>query len=133
MLGKYWIHLLVATVIVSLISIKAFPLALGALYLPILFKVVQLQLNLSKGLVDDVSAQTFIKSNQSGVVISVICCLIITGVLYYTLDSFYSSLSGLLGHLITISPVTTVISAILYILTAFATVQATKLKYQRHT
>ena len=75
MLGKYWLHLMIATIIISLISIKAFPLALGALYLPLLFKIVQLQLNLSKGLIDDVSAQTFIKSNQSGVVISVICCL----------------------------------------------------------
>ena len=65
MLGKYWIHLMIATVIISLISVKGFPLALGALYLPLLFKIVQLQLNLSKGLVDDVSAQTFIKSNQS--------------------------------------------------------------------
>ena len=72
MLGKYWIHLMIATVIISLISVKGFPLALGALYLPLLFKIVQLQLNLSKGLVDDVSAQTFIKSNQSGVIISVI-------------------------------------------------------------
>lgn len=52
---------MIATVIVSLISIKAFPLALGALYLPVLFKIVQLQLNLSNGLIDDVSAQTFIK------------------------------------------------------------------------
>ena len=69
MLGKYWIHLMIATVIISLISVKGFPLALGALYLPLLFKIVQLQLNLSKGLVDDVSAQTFIKSNQSGVII----------------------------------------------------------------
>ncbi|MEJ7350937.1 hypothetical protein WL553_12070, partial [Staphylococcus epidermidis] len=84
MLGKYWIHLMIATVIISLISVKGFPLALGALYLPLLFKIVQLQLNLSKGLVDDVSAQTFIKSNQSGVIISVICCLAITGILIYT-------------------------------------------------
>ena len=49
MLGKYWKYLMIATVIVSLISIKAFPLALGALYLPVLFKIVQLQLNLSNG------------------------------------------------------------------------------------
>ena len=88
MLGKYWKYLMIATVIVSLISIKAFPLALGALYLPVLFKIVQLQLNLSNGLIDDVSAQTFIKSNQSGIIISVICCLAITGILMYTLDGF---------------------------------------------
>ncbi|HDM6926927.1 TPA: hypothetical protein PZ554_002520, partial [Staphylococcus aureus] len=93
MLGKYWIQLLIATVIISLISIKAFPLAIGALYLPVIFKVIKLQLNLSKGLIDDVNAQTFIKSNQSGIVISVICCLLITGILYYTLDGFYASLT----------------------------------------
>ena len=29
MLGKYWIHLMIATVIISLISVKGFPLALG--------------------------------------------------------------------------------------------------------
>lgn len=130
MLGKYWKYLMIATVIVSLISIKAFPLALGALYLPVLFKIVQLQLNLSNGLIDDVSAQTFIKSNQSGIIISVICCLAITGILMYTLDGFYNSLTGILSILIKISPFTFVISAILYILTAIATVQATKQKFQ---
>ncbi|AGC90263.1 hypothetical protein WL555_09315 [Staphylococcus warneri] len=130
MLGKYWKYLMIATVIVSLISIKAFPLALGALYLPVLFKIVQLQLNLSNGLIDDVSAQTFIKSNQSGIIISVICCLAITGILMYTLDGFYNSLTGILSILIKISPFTIVISAILYILTAIATVQATKQKFQ---
>ena len=76
MLRKYWIHFVIVTVIVSLLSIKGFPLALGALYLPLLFKIVQLQLNLSKGLIDNVNAHTFIKSNQSGVMISVICCLL---------------------------------------------------------
>ena len=130
MLGKYWKYLMIATVIVSLISIKAFPLALGALYLPVLFKIVQLQLNLSNGLIDDVSAQTFIKSNQSGIIISVICCLAITGILMYALDGFYNSLTGILSILIKISPFTIVISAILYILTAIATVQATKQKFQ---
>ena len=130
MLGKYWKYLMIATVIVSLISIKAFPLALGALYLPVLFKIVQLQLNLSNGLIDEVSAQTFIKSNQSGIIISVICCLAITGILMYTLDDFYNSLTGILSILIKISPFTIVISAILYILTAIATVQATKQKFQ---
>ncbi len=92
MLGKYWIQLLIATVIISLISIKAFPLAIGGItYLPVIFKVIKLQLNLSKGLIHDVNAQTFIKSNQSGIVISVICCLLITGILYYTLDGFYAN------------------------------------------
>ena len=78
MLRKYWIHFVIVTVIVSLLSIKGFPLALGALYLPLLFKIVQLQLNLSKGIIDNVNAHTFIKSNQSGVMISVVCCLLIT-------------------------------------------------------
>ena len=45
---KILIQLLIATVIISLISIKAFPLAIGALYLPVIFKVIKLQLNLSK-------------------------------------------------------------------------------------
>lgn len=130
MLGKYWKYLMIATVIVSLISIKAFPLALGALYLPVLFKIVQLQLNLSNGLIDEVSAQTFIKSNQSGIIISVICCLAITGILMSTLDDFYNSLTGILSILIKVSPFTIIISAILYILTAIATVQATKQKFQ---
>lgn len=130
MLGKYWKHLMIATVIISLISIKAFPLALGALYLPLLFKIVQLQLNLSNGLIDDVNAQTFIKSNQTGIIISVICCLAITGILYYTLNDFYNGLTGFLRILIQISPVTVILSAILYILTAIATVQATKQKFQ---
>ena len=130
MLGKYWIHLMIATVIISLISVKGFPLALGALYLPLLFKIVQLQLNLSKGLVDDVSAQTFIKSNQSGVIISVICCLAITGILIYTLNDFFFFFTGILGFLVQISPITIVISAILFILLAIAIVQATKTKYK---
>ena len=130
MLGKYWLHLMIATIIISLISIKAFPLALGALYLPLLFKIVQLQLNLSKGLIDDVSAQTFIKSNQSGGVISVICCLAITGILIYTLNSFYNSLTGFLGFLVSISPFTIALSVILFILTAIAILQAIKSKYK---
>lgn len=131
MLRKYWIHFVIVTVIVSLISIKGFPLALGALYLPLLFKIVQLQLNLSKGLIDNVNVHTFIKSNQSGVVISVICCLLITRVLTYTLDDFYNELPGFLGVLVSISPVTLTIGVILFVLTAIAIVQATKAKYQQ--
>lgn len=131
MLRKYWIHFVIVTVIVSLISIKGFPLALGALYLPLLFKIVQLQLNLSKGLIDNVNVHTFIKSNQSGVVISVICCLLITGVLTCTLDDFYNELPGFLGILVSISPVTLTIGVILFVLTAIAIVQATKAKYQQ--
>ena len=76
------------------------------------------------------SAQTFIKSNQSGVIISVICCLAITGILIYTLNDFYSRLTGILGFLVQISPVTIVISAILFILLAIAIVQETKIKYK---
>ena len=55
----------IATIIISLLSIKGFPIAFGALYLPILFKIIKLQLNLSKGLIDNISAQPFIKSNQT--------------------------------------------------------------------
>ena len=131
MLRKYWIHFVIVTVIVSLISVKGFPLALGALYLPLLFKIVQLQLNLSNGLIENVNAHTFIKSNQSGVVIRVICCLLITGVLTYTLDDFYNELPGFLGVLVSISPVTLTIGVILFVLTAIAIVQATKAKYQQ--
>ena len=131
MLRKYWIHFVIVTVIVSLLSIKGFPLALGALYLPLLFKIVQLQLNLSNGLIENVNAHTFIKSNQSGVVISVICCLLITGVLTYALDDFYNELPGFLGVLVSISPVTLTIGVILFVLTAIAIVQATKAKYQQ--
>ncbi|MFO8478979.1 hypothetical protein R6M68_14080, partial [Staphylococcus aureus] len=64
------------------------------------------------------------------IIISVICCLAITGILMYTLDGFYNSLTGILSILIKISPFTIVISAILYILTAIVTVQATKHKFQ---
>ena len=131
MLRKYWIHFVIVTVIVSLISVKGFPLALGALYLPLLFKIVQLQLNLSNGLIENVNAHTFIKSNQSGVMISVVCCLLITGVLTYTLDDFYDELPGVLGILVSISPVTLTIGVILFVLTAIAIVQATKAKYQQ--
>lgn len=131
MLRKYWIHFVIVTVIVSLLSIKGFPLALGALYLPLLFKIVQLQLNLSKGLIHNVNAHTFIKSNQSGVMISVVCCLLITGVLTYILDDFYDELPGVLGILVSISPVTLTIGVILFVLTAIAIVQATKAKYQQ--
>ena len=66
MLHKYWLPLTIATIIISLLSIKGFPIAFGALYLPILFKIIKLQLNLSKGLIDNISAQPFIKSNQTG-------------------------------------------------------------------
>lgn len=38
MLHKYWLPLTIATIIISLLSIKGFPIAFGALYLPILFK-----------------------------------------------------------------------------------------------
>ena len=38
MLGKYWIQLLIATVIISLISIKAFPLAIGGIIFYLFFQ-----------------------------------------------------------------------------------------------
>ena len=78
-------------------------MAIGALYLPILFKIIKLQINLSKGLVDQVNASTFVKSNQTGVIISVICCILVTVVLFKPLGSFYNSLDGILGILVLIS------------------------------
>lgn len=130
MFHKYWLHLIIATIIISLLSIKGFPIAFGALYLPLLFKIIKLQLNLSQGLIEDINAQPFIKSNQTGIIISVICCILVTGILIYTLNGFYSSLTGMLGFLITISPVTLIISIFLYIISAIAIVQAVKVKYQ---
>ncbi|EKU46590.1 hypothetical protein [Staphylococcus massiliensis] len=129
-LKRFWIHLMILTVIVSLLSIKGFPIALGALYLPVFFKVVELQMNLSKGLTkEDVPAHTFIKSNQTGVVVSVVCIFIITAILFNVLGSFYNGLNGLLGTLVTLSPITLIIAAILYILTAIAVIQRAKDKF----
>lgn len=48
----------------------------------------------------------------------------------YTLDGFYASLTGVLGTLVALNPYTTIVSAVLYILTAIATVEATKTKYR---
>ena len=47
----------------------------------------------------------------------------------YTND-FYRSLGGVLGMLVKISPVTLVISAILYIISAISVVKAVKYKYE---
>ncbi|MBI5975912.1 hypothetical protein [Staphylococcus canis] len=130
-LNQYWIVLIIASTIMNLLSIKGFPLALGTLYLPVLFKVVKLQLNLSNGLVDEsVTPQTFINSNQKGITISVICCIVITIALYIYLDHFYNQLNGILGLLINLSPITICIGMVLYILAAISVVQAVKAKYQ---
>ncbi len=120
---------MICAVIVNLISIKGFPMAIGAIYLPILFKIIQLQINLSHGLVDKVNASTFVKSNQTGIIISVICCIVITVLLFKPLGGFYNSLTGFLGLLITVSPVTMVIGAILLVLTAIGIIQAAKMKF----
>ena len=88
MLSKYWKYIMISAVIVNLISIKGFPMAIGALYLPVLFKIIKLQINLSQGLVDQVNASTFVKSNQTGVIISVLCCIVITVLLFKPLGSF---------------------------------------------
>ncbi|RIN48028.1 hypothetical protein BU036_12165, partial [Staphylococcus simulans] len=96
-LHKHWKLLMLATVIFGLLSIKGFPIALGALYLPVLFRVVKLQMNLSEGLVSQRDPQMFIKSNQKGVIISVICCIAITFILFKPLGDFYNSLTGFLG------------------------------------
>ncbi|MGM0795328.1 hypothetical protein [Staphylococcus cohnii] len=129
MLSNYWKYLMICAVIVNLISIKGFPMAIGAIYLPILFKIIQLQINLSHGLVDKVNASTFVKSNQTGIIISVLCCIVITVLLFKPLGDFYNSLSGFLGLLITVSPVTMIIGAILLILTAIGIIQAAKMKF----
>ncbi len=120
---------MICAVIVNLISIKGFPMAIGAIYLPILFKIIQLQINLSHGLVDKVNASTFVKSNQTGIIISVLCCIVITVLLFKPLGDFYNSLTGFLGLLITVSPVTMIIGAILLILTAIGIIQAAKMKF----
>ena len=126
MLSKYWKYIMISAVIVNLISIKGFPMAIGALYLPVLFKIIKLQINL----VDQVNASTFVKSNQTGVIISVLCCIVITVLLFKPLGSFYDNLDGFLGLLITISPVTLVIGAILLILTAVGVIQAAKNQFK---
>ena len=120
---------MICAVIVNLISIKGFPMAIGAIYLPILFKIIQLQINLSHGLVDKFNASTFVKSNQTGIIISVLCCIVITVLLFKPLGDFYISLTGFLGLLITVSPVTMIIGAILLILTAIGIIQAAKMKF----
>lgn len=130
MLSKYWKVFMISAAIISLISIKGFPMAIGALYLPILFKIIKLQINLSKGLVDQVNASTFVKSNQTGVIISVICCILVTVVLFKPLGSFYNSLDGMLGMLVLISPATMIIGAILLILTAIGVIQAAKAHFK---
>ena len=129
MLSNYWKYLMICAVIVNLISIKGFPMAIGAIYLPILFKIIQLQINLSHGLVDKVNPSTFVKSNQSIIIISVLCCIVITVLLFKPLGDFYNSLTGFLGLLITVSPVTMIIGAILLILTAKGIIQAAKMKF----
>lgn len=120
---------MICAVIVNLISIKGFPMAIGAIYLPILFKIIQLQINLSHGLVDKVNASTFVKSNQTGIIISVLCCIVITVLLFKPLGGFYNSLTGFLGLLVTVSPVTMIIGAILLVLTAIGIIQAAKMKF----
>ncbi len=120
---------MISAVIVNLISIKGFPMAIGAIYLPILFKIIQLQINLSHGLVDKVNASTFVKSNQTGIIISILCCIVITVLLFKPLGGFYNSLTGFLGLLVTVSPVTMIIGAILLVLTAIGIIQAAKVKF----
>lgn len=129
-LNRYWGPLLIFSTLINLLSIKGFPLALGTLYLPVLFKVVQMQMNLSEGLLEEkVHARVFIHNNQKGIIISVICCLAITAVLFVYLNDFYTTLTGFLGVLIAMSPVTLALGVILYIVSAIAVVQAVKYKF----
>lgn len=120
---------MISAFIINLISIKGFPMAIGAVYLPILFKIIKMQMNLSKGLVDQVNPKTFIKSNQTSIIVSVVCCIVISILLLKPLNDFYNSLGGFLATLITISPITMIIGAILLILTAMAIIQAAKAHY----
>ncbi|WP_204171895.1 MULTISPECIES: hypothetical protein [unclassified Staphylococcus] len=129
MLSKNWKKIMISAFIINLISIKGFPMAIGAVYLPILFKIIKMQMNLSKGLVDQVNPKTFIKSNQTGIIVSVVCCIVISILLLKPLNDFYNSLGGFLATLITISPITMIIGAILLILTAMAIIQAAKAHY----
>ncbi|MDT0700466.1 hypothetical protein [Staphylococcus chromogenes] len=129
-LHRYWVPLLIFSTLINLLSIKGFPLALGTLYLPVLFKVVQMQMNLSEGLLEEkVHARVFIHNNQKGIIISVLCCLVITGALFVYLNDFYSALTGFLGVLIAMSPGTLALGVILYIVSAIAVVQAVKYKF----
>ncbi|MCE4994076.1 hypothetical protein [Staphylococcus xylosus] len=130
MLSKQWKYIMIVAVIINLLSIKGFPMAIGAIYLPVLFKIIKLQINLSRGLVDQVNASTFVKGNQTGIIISVLCCMIVTVLLFKPLGDFYRNLDGFLGLLITISPVTMVIGAILLILTAIGIIQAAKEQFK---
>ena len=88
-----------------------------------------MQINLSNGLVDNVDPKTFVKSNQTGIIVSVICCIVITVLLFKPLEPFYSNLDGILGFLITISPVTMILGGILLILTAVAIIQSAKQQF----
>ncbi|MGV3033008.1 hypothetical protein [Staphylococcus chromogenes] len=74
-------------------------------------------------------ARVFIHNNQKGIIISVICCLAITAVLFVYLNDFYTTLTGFLGVLIAMSPVTLALGVILYIVSAIAVVQAVKYKF----
>lgn len=130
MLRKYWKVLMIITVVVSLLSIKGFPIAIGALYLPVLFKIVKLQMKLSDGLTkENVNPITFVKSNQTGVIISVICCIVATFLLMQVLNDFYNGLGGFLSTLVNLSPFTLGISFVLYIFTAIGVVQDAKARY----
>jgi hypothetical protein len=61
----------------------------------------------------------------------VICCIVITVLLFKPLGEFYSSLTGFLGTLVTLSPVTMVIGAVLLILTAVGVIQAAKVQFNK--
>ena len=71
----------------------------------------------------------FIKSNQTGVFISVVLYLI-TGILIYSLNDIYTQFTGFIGFLVQISPITITLSIIFYILSALAVIKAVKVKYQ---
>ena len=116
---------MISAFIINLISIKVSYGDWSSLFTNFI-KIIKMQMNLSKGLVDQVNPKTFIKSNQTGIIVSVVCCIVISILLLKPLNDFYNSLGGFLATLITISPITMIIGAILLILTAMAIIQAAK-------
>ncbi|PTK65847.1 hypothetical protein BUZ32_08655, partial [Staphylococcus haemolyticus] len=64
------------------------------------------------------------------VFISVLCCILITGILIYSLNDIYAQFTGFIGFLVQISPITITLSIIFYILSALAVIKAVKVKYQ---
>ncbi|WP_278925361.1 hypothetical protein [Staphylococcus auricularis] len=133
MLTKHWKLIITASVIVNLLSIKGFFMALGSLYFLLIFKVIDMQMNLSKGLVDDVDPMVYVRSNTRGVIIAVICFILATVIFMFGLDDFYNSLPGVLGVLVDLNPLLLIIGTVLFIFSAIAVIQVLHQKYDHRT